>query len=342
MPILRFLAVCALVGGISTAASADNIKISNFSSGNWAGGAYVDKETRKFSYCGMWASYRSGIAIHFAVDGDFDWRIGFGSPDLGLVQGRSYDVAYTIDGSGASRLSGVARSRELLVVELPSRSELFDRFRSGSMLSVLIQGKVHQFKLTGTSRALGALLECARDNGVETSVATAPRPVDPPKPAVPSPQEVSAQDRLEAVRFVANVLARAELRDYRFMTEEDLADKRWPEIMRKSDVAWISKDELGFLHIFRTNLVSIDDGIAAAIAADAKACNGDFASGKRAPEPGTELKRVFTACRDPEKPFSVEYIFVPRRNGLAYRFATFRFDAAAPENKPLGEALKAI
>jgi hypothetical protein len=341
LPFLRFLAVCVLSVWFSAGAFADNVKISSFSSGNWTGGAYVDRDSRKFSYCGIGASYRSGIAIHFAVDGDFDWRIGFGSPELGLVPGRNYDVAYTIDGSAASRLTGIARSRELLIVELPSRSELFDRFRSGLMLSVLIQGRVHQFKLTGTSRALAALLECARDNGVGTSVATVPRSADPPNPPAVT-HEVSAQDRLEAVRFVANVLARAELRDFRFMTEDDLADKRWPEIVRKSDVAWISKEELGFLHIFRTNVISIDDGIAAAIASDAKACNGDFASGKRAPEPGTELKRAFTACRDPQKPFAVEYIFVPRRNGLAYRFATFRFDAVAPENKPLGEALKAI
>ena len=38
----------------------------------------------------------------------------------------------------------------------------------------------------------------------------------------------------------------------------------------------------------------------------------------------------------------MEYIFVPRRNGLAYRFATFRFDAVAPENKPLGEGVVAV
>ncbi len=344
MHVFRIFAACVVLAVSATAGSAENVKVADLVSGNWKGGAYIDRDTGRLSHCGLYGSYRSGISVHFFVDATYDWSIGFAGAGA-LVPQQRYPVAYTIDGGPVNRLSGIAREGNFLRADLPDNAAIFDQFRYGEMLSVSIQGSVHRFRLTGTAKALSMLVDCVAAHS--RTAGTIPRP-EPSKPsesskpsAVPQARAITADDRLDAVRFVANLFAKTEMRDYRFMTADELADKRWPEIARRSDVAWVSKDEIGFLHIFSTDALPMDDALAAAIGSDAKSCQGDFASGKLT-EPGSDLKRVFTVCKDAKSPFSVEYFFIPRKSGLAYRFATYRFDAARPDTKPLGEALKSI
>ena len=335
-----------LIAFILTAplAYADNYKVSSLSSGNWTGGAYRDRKTDKFSYCGMYASYKSGISVHFAIDHDEEWRIGFNSTQFNFREGGEYKVAYSIDNSRATVLTGTARSQTFVLIDLPSNSTLFDHFRGGSMLSVAVSGRVHQFRLDGTSRALSVLLDCARQYGSRSLEARTPQPTAPAlaPPASPNKRAITTNDRLDATRFVANLFSKGAFQNYRFMTSEELADKKWPDLMRSADVAWIAPQAVGLLHIFLTEEISIDDQLSAALASDAKACQGRFASGKFNDDEDTNFKRLFTVCDDKEKSFNVEYLFLPRKNGLAYRFATMIFGRAdqAPDNKDLREALK--
>ena len=322
---------------------ADNYKVSSLSSGNWSGGAYRDKKTDKFSYCGMYASYKSGISVHFAIDQDEEWRIGFNSTQFNFREGNQYNIAYSIDNSRATVLTGTARSSTFVLIDLPSNSTLFDHFRGGTMLSVAVSGRIHQFRLDGTSRALSMLLECARQydsKSAEARNATPSAPALAP-PATPK-RGITANDRLDATRFVANLFSKGTFQNYRFMTSDEMSDKKWPDLMRSADVAWIAPQAVGLLHIFLTDEISIDDQLSAALASDAKACQGRFASGKFNDDEETNFKRLFTVCDDKEKSFNVEYLFLPRKNGLAYRFATMIFGRSdqAPDNKDLREALK--
>jgi hypothetical protein len=339
----RVLSVLVALIVLSGPARADNYKVSSLSSGNWSGGAYRDKKTDKFSYCGMYASYKSGISVHFAIDRDEEWRIGFNSTQFNFREGNQYTVAYSIDNSRPTVLTGTARSSTFVLIDLPSNSALFDHFRGGTMLSVGVSGRVYQFRLDGTSRALAVLLECARQydsKSLEARNTTAAPALAPPAPS--TKRGITANDRLDATRFVANLFARGTFQDYRFMTSDELADKKWPELLRSADVAWIAPQAVGLLHIFSTDDISIDDQLSAALASDAKSCQGRFASGKFNDDEETNFKRLFTVCDDKEKSFNVEYLFLPRKNGLAYRFATMIFGRAdqAPDNKDLREALK--
>ena len=330
--------------GLVLPACADNYKISTLSSGNWSGGAYRDRKTDKFSYCGMYASYKSGISVHFAIDNDEEWRIGFNSTNFNFREGNEYTVAYSIDNSRPTVLTGTARSPTFVLIDLPSNSSLFDHFRGGTMLSVGVSGRVYQFRLDGTSRALSMLLDCARLYDGKTSEArNAPPPAQPQLGNPPqSKRGITADDRLDATRFVTNLFSKGALRDYRFMTSDELSDKKWPDLIRSADVAWIAPNAVGLLHIFSTEVNSIDDQLSTALASDAKACQGRFASGKVNDDEDANFKRLFTICDDKEKSFNVEYLFLPRKNALAYRFATMIFGRSdqAPDNKELRDALK--
>ena len=322
---------------------ADNYKVSSLSSGNWSGGAYRDRKTDKFSYCGMYASYKSGISVHFAIDQDEEWRIGFNSTQFNFREGNQYTVAYSIDNSRPTVLTGIARSSTFVLIDLPSNSTLFDHFRGGTMLSVGVSGRVYQFRLDGTSRALSVLLDCARQYDSRSKEARAAQPAPSAAPPAPATKRgITPNDRLDATRFVANLFSRSAFQNYRFMTSDELADKKWPELIRSADVAWIAPQAVGLLHIFSTDDISIDDQLSAALASDAKACQGRFASGKFNDDEETSFKRLFTVCDDKDKSFNVEYLFLPRKNGLAYRFATMIFGRSdqAPDNKDLREALK--
>jgi len=339
---MRIILTLCMWIGLLVPAAAQNYKVSDLSVGNWSGGAYLNRKTNEFAYCGMFASYKSGIGVHFAIDNDEEWRIGFNAQKFQFRAGNSYSIAYTIDGSSASVLTGVAKDTNFIVVELPSKSALFDQFRSGNMLTVSVAGSIHQFRLEGTSKALAVLLDCARNYSPAGREARRDvRPSAPPPPNQTS-GTVTANDRLDATRFVANLFSRTDFRNYRFMSSDELSDKTLPDVVRSADVAWIAPQAIGLLHIFSTQTTSIDDQVSSALAGDAKACNGRFASGKVSDEDDSNFKRLYTICDDKSKSFNIEYLFLPRKNGLAYRFGTMVFGRAdqAPDNKDLREALK--
>jgi len=342
---MRIILTLCVWLGLLVPAAAQNYKVTDLSVGNWSGGAYLNRKTNEFAYCGMFASYKSGIGVHFAIDNDSEWRIGFNSQKFQFRSGNSYSIAYTIDGSPASSLTGVAKDTNFIVVELPSKSALFDQFRYGNMLTVSVAGSIHQFRLEGTSRALAVLLDCARNYSPESREARRETPRAPaaaPPPANQPVGGVTANDRLDATRFVANLFSRTDFRDYRFMSSDELSDKSLPDVVRSADVAWIAPQAIGLLHIFSTQTSSIDDQLSSALASDAKACNGRFASGKVSDEDDSNFKRLYTICDDKTKSFNIEYLFLPRKNGLAYRFGTMVFGRAdqVPDNKDLRDALK--
>ena len=329
---------------------AQNHQVSQMTSGNWNGGAYLNNATNSFSYCAMSARYKSGILVVFAIDNAREWRVGFTSNQFNFNKGAKYPISYTIDGASSGTMSGIARENNYIIVELPGKSALFDQFRYGTMLAISINGSTHRFKLDGTSRALSMLLDCANKNYEESKPEARNEPPRLNTPSTPSAappssstsKSVTANDRLDATRFVANLFSSSEFRDYRFMTSEELNDKKMPEILRESDVAWVAPNAVGLLHIFSMTATSIDDQINAAMADDAKVCKGRFASGKTAEDGNANFKQLFTICDDKEKSFSVEYLFLPRKNGLAYRFGTIALGRSdqAPENKSLREALR--
>ena len=57
---------------------------------------------------------------------------------------------------------------------LQPRDALFNRFRSGNLLKISAAREVLEFKLTGTSKMLSALLRCSENNSKQGHKSTNP------------------------------------------------------------------------------------------------------------------------------------------------------------------------
>jgi hypothetical protein len=346
-----------VLAGTGALAQSGTFKSGEFASGNWTGGAYYFNSNGRFSHCAMQVSYRSGIIMLFAIDSGYQWRMGFINDKWSLEPGRNYNVAYTIDGNRTNNISARANDRTFVIAELPATSNVFNQFRQGRLLVVFSEGERFEFQLTGTSRGLSELLQCVRNNinrveSVSRRDDPPPPRNDPPPPRNPPPANppqdtTSVDERLEATRLVANMLATPDLRDYRLLTSSELSDPNVPqEFFRRAEVAWRGPGSIGALHVDPrpSSSTTLDGLVASVIGGDAGACRGSFASGK---VPDNELpasRRVITSCRDSDQTTSIEYIFVQRPNGAIYRFATFHFNNNVQPNdsSPMRNALREV
>lgn len=327
------------------ASAQETLTFEAFQSGNWRGSTHFQKTNESFSHCSMSASYKSGISLFFAIDKELKWRIGFANEKWNLKTGQSYDIAYVIDNFPVNTSSAVAISSKFAIAELPATSQVFHQFRIGRMFVVREGNGFLRFSLDGTSRALSSLLACANEGKLRT--ASDYRPFggthQAAAPTAPS-QSSSAEEKLEATQFVANVLSTGELRDYKILTSSETNKPDMPDIVRTAAVVWSAPSSLGMLHIIPNGAGNIDTLVGGVIGSDAEACKGTFASGKIPDADLPKVRRVFTTCSTENKDSNhIEYIFVPRPNGSVYRFGTATIasgETPKTDGQGLREALK--
>ncbi len=313
------------------AARADIIPGSSANVAGWRIGAYDDKQGH-FSHCAMSSPYRSGITMIFSVSGDFSWRVGWTHDSWRFTKGQSVDLVLYVDDVGPFNLRANAATEKLALAELPAKGTVFDLMRKGNRMSVRAQGNTYAFSLDGTYAGLTEVLACAgRYTAVaSTQPAPAPVPTAPPAPMMPrtapaAPQKsagVTAEQRLEATKVVANILAQGEMTNFRILTAKDIAELD-SEYVTQSHVAWKADGILGTLRILPVGKkVSLSDMNSAIISDDARACKGQFASGSTPDEKSSAVLRLFTACEEGGKLFEFRYTVVPVGDGTYYLFAT--------------------
>ena len=301
------------------------------SSGNVAGwriGAYEDKQGR-FSHCAMSSPYRSGITMIFSVSGDYSWRVGWTHDSWRFTKGQSVDLVLYVDDVGPFNLRADAVTEKLALAELPAKGTVFDLMRKGNRMSVRAQGNTYAFSLDGTYAGLTEVLACASRYAIVAS--SQPTPAGPPAPMMPrsttgpSPSRspgVSAEQRLEATKLVANILAQGDMTNFRILTAREIAELD-SEYVSQAHVVWKAEGILGTLRILPVGKkVSLSDMNSAIISDDAKACKGQFASGSTPDEKSSSVLRLFTACEEGGKLFEFRYTVVPAGDGTYYLFAT--------------------
>jgi len=301
------------------------------SSGNVAGwriGAYEDKQGR-FSHCAMSSPYRSGITMIFSVSGDYSWRVGWTHDSWRFTKGQSVDLVLYVDDVGPFNLRADAVTEKLALAELPAKGTVFDLMRKGNRMSVRAQGNTYAFSLDGTYAGLTEVLACA--SRYATVASSQPTPAGPPAPMMPrsttgpSPSRspgVSAEQRLEATKLVANILAQGDMTNFRILTAKEIAELD-SEYVSQAHVVWKAEGILGTLRILPVGKkVSLSDMNSAIISDDAKACKGQFASGSTPDEKSSSVLRLFTACEEGGKLFEFRYTVVPAGDGTYYLFAT--------------------
>lgn len=269
----------------------------------------------------------------FAIDRGLQWRMGFANPSWNLEKGRSFNVAYVIDRNPPNIASVRAVDKTIAIAELQANAAVFQQFRLGRLLTVQAERDTFRFSLDGTAHALSALLDCAKAN---TAVAHAPPPAQaaPPHAAAPVPavDVVSAEEKLDATRLVANMLAGGQLREFKMMTSAEMSDPTMPSFIRSADVAWKAPGTIGTLNVIRNaKRMTLDEMAAITMGTDAASCKGRFVSGKIPDAELPAIRREFTSCRDGEQTLYLEYIFVPRPDGSALRFSTISTGPVAAE-----------
>ena len=293
----------------SIPAEAQSRRVGNV--GGWEIAAHGNLQTRQFSHCSASVPYRSGIIMIFSVNRAFAWSMGFANERWTLRKGDQFEVAYAIDGGAQTRATALAVDSKVVEVPLPGSMELFAIFRRGKQLALFAHGGIYRFDLTNSSRALAAVLECAR-----VEVAKSPEPVNPfQAPSSPGDQTAGA----EASAVAANVLAASGIGGFRVLTPDEV-----PPELRSFDAVWTTQSGiLGIVSVLLPGAFDNLDKVATAvIARDSNLCKGRFVSAKQDTPNATGI-RVITGCDASQNPTQGSYTVVARPKGGFYVFAVF-------------------
>ena len=320
----------ALLAMVTTLAGATSpIAGSRFKSGNWTGRAYTDE--KGFTHCTISASYRSGITMHFAIDREYLWRIGFSHDDWELDKGDTFDILYKIDRHKAISAKAKVVSPKLVMAELIAKSYLFNQFRRGRTLRVKVDDKVYAFSLKGTSRALVRVLSCVKRNiDYVPPARIARQPKEPMAPARTSKDDIvtaSPEDMLAATRYIVRLFSATDFTGYTLLDEETMSGPDSPKFFRSAAAGWRTGEMIGTLHVLNAKAITTAEALAGLIANDAKACPGSFASGSKKSEIDERVLTGFTACREEDSyKFYVDYLLFPQPRDKLYLISNRQFN----------------
>lgn len=280
--------------------------------GAWSGGAYASSETGQFSYCIAGVTYRSGIYMDVMVDRGFNWALGFESPSWNLSLDQTVPLVAHFDGGPAWALTAYPLARHLVTVPMADNSALISAFRGAYTMSVQAGGETFGFDLTNTSALIPELVQCVQSQLAGTS-------------GQPAASATSLE--LEATRVASNLLLAAKLPDAHLLPPSET-----PAALRGRGVAWTSDDGSGAVELLPA---TVGQGPAAVgselIDSDARACNGDFASGRSSALVGDKVvTKVFTGCKDRQAASLVRYFIVQGSGGEFIVYSLFGDKTTAP------------
>jgi hypothetical protein len=346
----RGLLAAAAIAVLTGPASAQTIASSRFEA--WDINSFRSTNTGQFSHCAASANYQSGITLLFAVNNRFQWNMGFASDNWNLRLNERIPITFSIDGLPPRNATATAISSGQVIVPMPDEPQLFQQMRAGIRMNVTGGGQNLVFNLRHTSVVLATLIRCVNDNGQSVTVqAATPRPPSPPNSRAEPPSgvatTVTADMRIEATQFVANLLSQADMRGFRILTRSDLERDNMSPFVRASDVAWRGDSSLGTLHIHpNVDPRDLDRLTADLIAADARACSGEFITGRMADPEMSNVRRLHTFCGRPDGGLeTVSYFLLPMPGRLVYQLSTsspLSRSEAAPEDRRLRDAVHAV
>ncbi|HJQ56650.1 MAG TPA: hypothetical protein VJ890_07075 [Vineibacter sp.] len=304
-------------------AGAEALPGTSFTSGEWKGAAY--ERNGRFSHCAIDAVYRSGIKVMFSVSADYTWRIAFAHGEWNFAKNQSAPITLWIDGFAPHQVTGIAVRHDLVLAELPDRAALFEQFQRGYRLTVVALGRQYAFNLTGTFAALDRVAECVMTQRQIAGLGRTAPPAGPaaaPAPAPASAARASVEQRLEATKLVANIMARSDMSSFRILTDKDIK-AIGSRYLSESDVVWQAQGVLGILRIVPKGVAKgLRETASQMLAAEAKACKGSFVSGFTDDTLTESAKRMLIACETPTASLVARYTIIDAPDGSHYVFIT--------------------
>ena len=311
--------------------------ISKFKIGNWRGGAYTFNSTKKFSHCAISAHYKSGIQLIFAVGGSFRWSMGLASNRWQLTPGAKYPITYSVDGKSPIKAEAFAKGSKMVKIHLINSTALFAQFQKGYVLRINAVGKSFAFNLTGSAKALEAVLACAVRYTTTKVVTTNPfapaegrgKSTNPFAPVKKSTRVAKTAYYAEATAALANVLSASGISGFRVLQRSQI-----PKALQKYHAVWEAPGIVGTLSVMNnTKIKTANSATTILIAYDARSCSGAYISGRLPSANEGRVHRVATACSNGEDSWNNQYLVVSRMAGGFYVLSV----SGIPKFKPIIE-----
>jgi hypothetical protein len=137
-----------------------------FRVGVWTGSAYTSRTTGRFSYCQIWAKYRSGIWLYFRQYPNYNLYVGMYRQNWQLRPGGNYTMTFMIDGRVIRRARGIVERANTRRIWLELKTDRYtrNRLQRGFNLMLINNQQRYHFQLRATSVGLAALERCVRRN----------------------------------------------------------------------------------------------------------------------------------------------------------------------------------
>lgn len=277
-----------------------------FSVGNWAGGAFTNNQTGAFSHCAVSAGYKSGVTMHASLNGSYGWNLGFSNRAWGLKPGDSVPMELAFDRNDIVRINARAVQPQLVVVTMPANSNIVRAFRGAEFLEANMLGARYTFRLTATAEIMPALLDCVKTNANLKVAPGAPAPAQGSGTTMAAATDPAI--KLEAVTLATNFLLKAQLPEPKVLSG--------PEAPAGNGAGWQAKGATGLVRVLADPNQKDVDVAAAVSAADARGCQGRFASGRTTDTvEGASVLRGFSSCENGGDARYSEFYVLPRRQG---------------------------
>ncbi|WID97514.1 hypothetical protein QO058_04395 [Bosea vestrisii] len=280
-----------------------------FSVGNWAGGAFTNNQTGDFSHCAVSASYKSGVTMHASLNSSYGWNLGFSNRAWGLKTGTDVPMEMAFDRNDIVRINAKAVQPQLVVVTMPANSNIVRAFRGAELLEANMLGARYTFRLTATADIMPALLDCVKANATMKVAPGTPAPAQGGGSTTTATADPSLQ--LEAVTLATNFLLKTQLPEPKVLSGAEA-----PSGIGNNGAGWQARNATGLVRVLTgANLKDVD--VAAAVsAADARGCQGRFASGRTTDTvEGSAVLRGFSSCENGGDARYSEFYVLPRKQG---------------------------
>jgi hypothetical protein len=165
-PFRWLLALCSTLFALPQVAEADFKKVEERTVGRWKLTAVVQTDT-DYALCLVTTLNDLGEHLNISVERPKHlWSLAFAGRDVRLSQGvaTEFEVTYAIDDNEPKRMQALPSASGRVFVQLGQDVAVTEPVRHGSRIAFETADGTHAFSLAGSSKALDALSECARQH----------------------------------------------------------------------------------------------------------------------------------------------------------------------------------
>lgn len=273
------------------------------------------------SGCSMAADYQDGTRVGIVMFNDHSWGLTLYNASWGLKTGTKVRVDAYVDNRLLTSDSAAVIAPNLALLELQGASA-YRALMAGQKLELYTNLGEVRFRLTGTAKAMSAVLGCVgRMNGDSTTAAT----------QSPNSEDAYAVSRADATVLVTNMLNAASVRDYKLL----------PPKNNENGVVYFTMADgsLGAFFAFRgKDTPSADTAIGSWISRASTDCKGEYLSGKQSlpSTDGSVIRKAVGTCREGGTAIITETTVIRRESGFLLTLTQSRPEQANLETSSTG------